>query len=287
MKIHAFKVEKSENSSDLVDLLKTIKKQSKLKKRIRLVNKIEVRVESIKKEDGLWFIDLVRFRSDHGPGRVGENAEVQGFDFEDGESFGEETAVLYDPKTNYIIIQYNHSGVRAAAIANYFNLYKDMDNNQYSFKPKYDDDVERRLLKQGITRKLAYTLDVGKMSAADRASGQSLSSVIDYGRGEGADKIKVEISVGPHNTRGLSHTVNNAITTLKDMMVTNAESVSKFEVAGKEDKDHVTEVLDLISHRLTLEVDDVKTGTDLRFPREQRWEQLVKARKKWKTTLKA
>jgi hypothetical protein len=231
-------------------------------------------------------MDFVRIRTSHGPGKVGRDSEVEGFEFEEEEGFGEETAALYDPATGYMLIQYNHFGVRAGAIADYFSAYDGTENNLYTFKPKYDEDVERRLLNHGITRKISFCLDVTRMSEQDRQRGRPLSEAIDYGRQNGADKIKVEISVQGERNRSLAQGALDGLTALRSILGQNPDAVTKLEVSGKENQDSVTEVLDLIAHRLSVEFNDLVLGADLRYPRDERWRALTRAKNGWRQVLR-
>lgn len=251
-----------------------------------MINQVELRAESIAQQDGLWLMDFVRIRTSHGPGKVGRDSEVEGFEFEEEEGFGEETAALYDPTTGYILIQYNHFGVRAGAIADYFSAYDGTENNLYTFKPKYDEDVERRLLNHGITRKISFCLDVTRMSEQDRQRGRPLSEAIDYGRQNGADKIKVEISVQGERNRSLAQGALDGLAALRSILGQNPDAVTKLEVSGKENQDSVTEVLDLIAHRLSVEFNDLVLGADLRYPRDERWRALTRAKNGWRQVLR-
>lgn len=286
MKVHACKVEATEGSQPLEEVLLQIENEHSLRERIRLINQVELRAESIMRRDGLWLMDFVRIRTSHGPGRVGRDSEVEGFEFEDEQGFGEETAALYDPATGYILVQYNHFGVRAGAIADYLSAYDGAENNLYTFKPKYDEDIERRLLNHGITRKISFCLDVTRMSEQDRQRGRPLSEAIDYGRQNGADKIKVEISVQGERNRSLAQGALDSLSALRSIIGQNPDAVTKLEVSGKENQDSVTEVLDLIAHRLSVEFNDLVLGTDLRYPRDERWRALVRAKNGWRQVLR-
>ncbi|MFN4056424.1 MAG: DUF6731 family protein [Alishewanella aestuarii] len=286
MKVHAYKVEFTDGSQPLEEVLQQIENEQSLRERIRLINQVELRAESITQQDGLWLMDFVRIRTSHGPGKVGRDSEVEGFEFEEEEGFGEETAALYDPATGYMLIQYNHFGVRAGAIADYFSAYDGTENNLYTFKPKYDEDVERRLLNHGITRKISFCLDVTRMSEQDRQRGRPLSEAIDYGRQNGADKIKVEISVQGERNRSLAQGALDGLTALRSILGQNPDAVTKLEVSGKENQDSVTEVLDLIAHRLSVEFNDLVLGADLRYPRDERWRALTRAKNGWRQVLR-
>lgn len=286
MKVHAFKVEKTEGSAVLVDVIEQIEAENSLRDRIRIINKAEIRVESVEERAGLWYIDFVRIRTDHGPGSVTRDEPIQGFEIDEDGGFGEETAALYDPETDYILIQYNHFGVRAGVIAEYFSQYDTDEVNIYSFKPKFDEDVERRLLNKTITKKLAFTIDVTRMTAQDRRDGHALSDAISYGRNTGADKLKIEISVSGDKGRSLGELATDGLDNLRALVGNNPDAITKLEVAGKDDRDTATELLDLIGHRLTKEHNNLQLGADLRYPKDVRWQALLRTKRSWNALLR-
>jgi len=286
MKIHAYKVDSFDGSRTLQDVLLQIESEPSLRERIRLINQVELRAESVSQKNGLWLMDFVRIRTSNGPGKVGRDSEVEGFEFDEEEGFGEETAALYDPASGYILVEYNHFGVRAGAIADYLSAYDGTETSLYTFKPKYDEDVERRLLNHGITRKISFCLDITRMSEQDRQRGRALSEAIDYGRQNGADKIKVEISVQGERQRSLAKNALDGLSALRSILGQNPDAITKLEVSGKENQDSVTEVLDLIAHRLSIEFNDLVLGADLRYPRDERWRALVRAKNGWHQILR-
>lgn len=281
MKVFLFKVTSTEDSVELRTIFEQISNTVNLRDRIKVINKSELRAEFIEERNGLWLIDFIKIRTDHGPGRVGRDNAVQGFYFEVDEGFGEETSALYDPATGYFIAEYNHFGVRPAAMADYFSMFDREANNLYTFEPKYDPDIERKLLNQTLTRKLAFSIDISKMNQADRDRGVALSDAIRYGRETGADKLKIEISVSGDRSRTLTQLAKDGITNLQTLLGQNSEAITKIEVAGKEDRDSITEVLDLIGHRLSKQFNDLQVGDDLRYPREERWNALIRAKNGW------
>lgn len=285
MKIHAFKVDLTTDSALLENLLSQIEGEVNLRDRIRFIGQTELRVEALEQRDQIWLLDFVRIRTDHGPGRVSRDSEVEGFDFDDEEGFGEETSALYDPATGYILVQYNHFGVRAGIIADYLSAFDGSTTNLYTFKPKYDEDVERKLLDQDITRKVSFTIDISRMSDQDRQRGRALSEAITYGREVGADKVKVEISVSGEKSKGLANKARDGISALRGIIGQNPEAVTRLEVSGRENRDSITETLDLIGHRLSVEFNDLQVGADLRYPREERWQALIRAKNGWSRIL--
>lgn len=284
LKIHAFRVNRYEGTPPLETVLSQIASEQSLERRIRIINRADIRADACELRNGYWFLDFVRFRQ-QGPGRVGRDSEIEGFEFEEDQGFGEETGALFDPATGYILIQYNHYGVRAPSVADYFCAFDGIANNVYSFVPKYDEDVERRLTTQGITRKISFGIDISRMSQQDLQRGRSLSEALEYGRGSGADKIKIEISVQGERSRGLSSRALETIGSLLSINSNNPDIVTSLEVSGKENAESVTEVLDLIAHRLCIEFNDLHIGADLRYAREDRWARLQRARSAWERLL--
>ncbi|WP_444942748.1 DUF6731 family protein [Microbulbifer sp. ZKSA006] len=285
MKVHAFKVDRRSDSAELESVLTQVEGEGNLRHRIRTINSMELRAESIERRDGIWLMDFVRIRTSAGPGRVSRDSEVEGFEFDVEGGFGEETAALYDPETGYILTQYNHHGVRAGIISQYLSCYDEASVNVFTFRPKLDLDVERRLARQSLTKKFAFTIDATKMTAQDRARGVSLSEALNFGANMGADKLKIEVSVGSGQDRSLSDRAGSVITDLVNMFGENVDAVKKLEVSGKEDHDSSIEVLDLLGHRLCVQFNDLSTGPDLRLPREQRWSALERARNGWQSLL--
>lgn len=124
------------------------------------------------------------------------------------------------------------------------------------------------------------------MSAQDRQRGRPLSEAIEYGRQNGADKVKVEISVQGERNRSLTQNALESLAALKAIVGQNAEAVTKLEVSGKENQESVTEVLDLLAHRLSIEFNDLILGHDLRYARDERWRALVRAKNGWSQILR-
>ncbi len=285
--VYPYKVAKSKESLALGDLLDQIM-NSPISKRNRAVNYVDIRIENIKFEGGLWYLDFIRFRHAHGPGKAAKQKRIMGFKFERDETFAEETAALYDPNSNYILIQANRFGVNAGGITNYLNLYSKMPLNFYELKPILDKQVEQRLLKKNIFRKVELKIDARRMGPEDIEDGIPLAKALEIGRGSGADIVDITISVARHNKIGL---INSTIAkTYNWFKKTNGgikgeEKILGLKLSGKDDLDTKLEALDLVSQKLSLEFSDIKLGPDLRFPIDERWARLKAARLHWSKTL--
>jgi len=286
MKVFLYKVTEHDNHHSLNKLLDIIMKAT-LKDRVRLIGDTNIRIEDITLSDeGFYYIDMVMFRDQHGPGRGDHSSPVIGFTFQTGESFCEQTACLYDPKTRYLTLQYNHHGVRSMATQNYFNEYlTSSPDYQFELMPKYDDDTMRRFNNKVLTKSLNFTVDTRFMSASDRKANQSLSNALKIGDVSGGDKITIKISAGLSKKKSLTQSAITLIKQLKSKLDDDPDAVTKLKVGVKENIDGKTEVLDLIGHRLFVEFTHLKPGKDLRFAQQDRYDALEKAYIGWKKLL--
>jgi hypothetical protein len=88
--------------------------------RTRTVNGAPVRLHSSKTTAKQHEGELVRIRMDTAPARASIKGPLRDFDFGDDEGMGEETAFLYDPTYQILVVQRNHYGVSASSLAGYF-----------------------------------------------------------------------------------------------------------------------------------------------------------------------
>lgn len=288
MKVHAYRVRRHQNSAPLEQLLRQIE-VTPLVRRDRRLGHVEVRCEAVRRRrNGTWFMDFVRLRFDHGPGRVHRSRPIRGFNLRQHEGFGEETAALYDPVSHYMLIQYNHHGVRAGKIQEYICEF--VHDPPYAFEliPKYDEETERRLQRKTIFRRLDFKIATRGMNAGDRRAGIALTDAIEMGNRFGAEDITISLSAGRGRPRGLIvQSVTEALNWLRRSHGLDPDSVSRIVVTGRDAIDSETEILDLLAQRLITEFQDLPVGRDLRYPRNARWSALERARIGWGRILRA
>lgn len=287
MKVHMFKVIRHEESDRLEEVLKAIASDD-LGARLRMIGNHEIRVEDIKKtRDGLWLMDFGMLRYEHGPGRAHRARPITGFDFDDGEGFGEETAALFDPAHRCMLVQYNHHGVRSGSIQQYLCQYDASKANLYELAVVYDRETERKLATKTFFSRLSVSMAVSRLSEADRDAGIPLSEAIGIGGEYGARQITLTLSMGQGKHSGLdSGGIKKALRWVKGMLRADDDAITKAEVTCKENADGIAEVLDLVQQRLTLGFDDITIGDDLRFPLDERWERLMRAHRGWSSIIR-
>jgi hypothetical protein len=291
MNVNLFQVSRSANALPLPDLLQGVS-QLPLEERIRRISYGEMRLDHVEPPNSennaspYWLLDFVKMRFDHGPGRVGKNTAIAGFDLGADEGFGEETAALYDADTGYMVVQYNHHGVRASAIESYFNIL-DHDPGAvggYEMVIKLDTTSEIRLAQKNLITKLHFKIAPGKMTAAHRAANVSLDQVLRLNSEQHGNTIEVTISAAPRENL-ITQRVFATIDALKRMVAADQEEgtrvVSQFDVNGKVDVLDKADAINMIAPKLELTIDGLMLGDDKRYTRRSRWDGLLRARRGW------
>lgn len=264
--------------------------------RLQIVGHQEVRLEAIAaprsrtNSSSYWLFDFTRLRFEHGPGKASRTQEIEGFELGSEEGFGEETAALYDPKTGYILIQYNHFGVRAGSIQHYFSFFNTNAARSYEFRVKLDNSSELKLAQKQILTKIHFKVAAANMTSQQRHAGVSLGRALDLSDSLNGQSIEVVVSAGRGlNSMLASNKVRNLIDTLRTLVtqgtVGTEPVVEKFEVVGKATVDDRAEAIDMLTPKLEQSIDGVVLGKDLRYTRESRWGALLRARNGWQTTI--
>lgn len=282
MKVHLFKVVRHDNTEPLENLLQRIS-QDAIEARLRVVGTHDVRIENVTQDrNGNWLLDFGMLRYAHGPGRARRDKPIIGFEFEDGETFGEETAALYNPQSGCMLVQYNHFGVRSGAIQSYLDNYDRGRANAYELAVVFDKETERKLATKNFFSRLSVTMAVSRLSQDDRDAKVSLSDAISIGGKYGARNISFSMSMGPgRNEDGLdSRGIKRALKWVNGILRDGDNAISKAEVVCKENPDGIAEVLDLVKQRLAISV-TTPLGADRRFAQEDRWKGLARAHRSW------
>jgi hypothetical protein len=226
------------------------------------------------------------FRNQHGPGKASSEKPVTGFTFNDGEVFCEETAIMYIPKIQYLLVQYNHHGVRIGKIQDYMNTYNNHDAYSFEFRPKFDETTERKFTNRAATKKLTFSIDPRFLNDKDRVSGTALGHALDLGKSSDGEVVELTIRAGQGKSKWLNQFIDKTAEVLKKKSVENPDGIKKLEVGILSNLDSKMEVIDLIEERLVKSFSDIKLGADLRYPRQERYRMLERAYNGWKNILK-
>ena len=283
MKVYLFKLIQNVGNTDLSGLLDNIISDP-LDDRNRELGPDWMRIEKIEKNENLYLMDFIRLRLDSGPGKAGLTTSIEGFDLDEDEGFGEETACLYDPQSNYLIMQYNHFGLRHSAIAKYFSVYDENAPCEFHLRPRFVDDLDRQLSSKTIFRTLDLKIDTRFLNRGDRSADIPVSQALEFGLGKGADTVHIRIAVTGGRNRSLSDNVLRVIDWSRRAMGTSSSAIPKLQLTAKDNENAAFEVLDFISPRLVHE-HKLEAGSDRRYSREDRWDALRRSRTNWRNII--
>jgi hypothetical protein len=246
-----------------------------------------MRLEVLEKRGHFWLCDFVKVRMDHGPGKAALDKAITGFNLKEKEGFGEETALLWDTKTNYCVIQYNHHGPRDTSIAEYIAFWERDSLVDFSFAPKLDDSIHAKLRKKKIVRKFTLSCAPKKLSNADYETNTSLSaSIASLGQTD-ADLIHITVSVSGSKDRSLNFSLPAISDWIQRVGGSSKDSpVKAARATAKGNETEASEVLDLLHHRITTEK-AVSPGKDKRYSLNDRWALLQQAYYEWKSIITA
>lgn len=244
-----------------------------------------IRLEHAKYVRGLWYCDFVKVRMDHGPARAGLNAEVEGFDLARDEGFGEETGFLWDTSNNYCLVQYNHYGVRAAAIAGYLSEFSEVPGG-VMFLPRIDEKIHDKIRRKKLVSRFEVTIAPKLLDDGDFDAGMAVGAAAKDLKSTGAERVTIEISSAAR--AGFLRYPLTSLAKWVERLVGRSEDetplVSSARATAREEEDEKPEVLDLLSHRITTDV-ELKAGADKRYSREDRWAALAQAHLAWKKVM--
>ena len=238
-----------------------------------------LRIESVRQVHRIWFADFVKVRTHHGPSRAGENVPASGFQLAPDEGFGEETAFLWDSRNDWCAVQYNHYGVRAAAMADYLAHYEHDRPVLIELVPKIDEGIHAKIQSAGFVTKIDIAVAPKRLTDADFEAGASLGQAVERLSEADADQIEVVISTR-RRRRGLEFNAR-AIERWINRLKQRDAAVRAARVTVKESRDAKREILDLLNQHVTTD-EDIEPGPDKRYPQGERWRALQRAHTAWR-----
>lgn len=288
MRVHLFSVRTMEGAEPLENLLGRIQADD-LEARLRKIGYQEIRLESILaprangNDSPYWLLDFTKLRFEHGPGKISRDAAIEGFELEEDQGFGEETALLYDPVSGYALIQYNHNGPRSGTIAEYFCNYENAVVGKYDFLVVLDNSANVRLAQKDIIKKIQFKVAAPRISREQRNGNVPLGRALDMASNLNGETIDVTVSAGRGCLGG--ETVQGLISTLRNLIpraVDQNEGVLKtFKVYGKAGINGDTDEINMLVTKEEQTIDGLQMGADRRYTQASRWSGLVRARNGW------
>lgn len=232
-------------------------------------------------QTGLRMLDFVK-RRDVGPGKLRQNGELEGFNFAEGERFGEETAALWDEDRGWLLVQFNLHGVRAGAIAGYLNSYDADPESDWQLVAKMDPRAEAELRQRPFIRAAAMkfrTSDV--LHQAIRDGGAGLGDALSHlGPQAGSAHIEVKFSMG-HAQGFLSPNIGEMMQSLRRYMG-KEDGLTSMKIVARQAPDASDRAIDLLRHRIKAAYSSNELEVqDGRYTLKSRWHLLVRIHRGW------
>jgi len=286
MKVKLFSVEAADEDTSLGDVLAIIDATTLEQRLRRLAGGHEIRIEKVVRpgeRKPYWLLDFVRLRFEHGPGRASARTPLEGFELAEGDGFGEETAMLFDPKTGSLFMQYNHFGVKESAAEAYFSMFDDQRAYGFEFLPALDSSVEAKLASASQFSKFTMKVAPAGINKDLRKSNVSLGRALDIADELRAPVVELTVGVGHARTGLPVPSVHDAVNFVKRMIRVSPDSVLRAGVVGKDmsNDDAPSEFLDLIAPKKVWDFDNLELGSDLRYTQSSRFNALERARLDW------
>lgn len=295
MSVNLYKIIKLPGTPDLEVLLNHITGLD-LEERIKTIGNSDIRLDQIAapgtpgNTSTFWMLDFIKMRFDHGPGKVGRTTAIEGFDLTDDQGFGEEAAALFDPASGYLCVQYNHHGVRASAMQDYFNQMLVNPNNvtAYELRMKLDSSADVQLAQKQFITKVSYKIAPGDLSPALRNANVGLASALSMNEQQGGNTLEMTISAGRGGNL-LTQAARPLINALRNIRASDVQNqtrvLSQFEVSGRVDEFARTDAIDMLSPKLQVTMGELSLGNDRRYTMNSRWIALQRAIRGWDAVL--
>ncbi len=193
MKIHLYRNVSKPGDSSLADSIKNVSHMA-LSGREKLIDGKLIFLERCSTGDKrLFSMDFTYRRTTSGPGHSVVGKETTDFELENEVGFGEQTAIVYDPKHEYIAVQYNHHGPRAATIVRYLESF---NKKPLKWNPVLRNDVYTELAKSGLQTKLRLKVDANQITEKMYRENVPLAAAHDIRKQTNAGMIDMIISLG-------------------------------------------------------------------------------------------
>lgn len=250
-----------------------------------------LRLETVSSYGDFVFADFAAKRGGHGPGRISPTSEIADIELAEGESFGEDTGLVYHPSSRYLAVQYNHHGPKLSRISDYLYAadlsYGGLrepgpgevvgDYCGYRFGTVLRRDSAARLARMAIVKTLEFEVSVPGIDVADRDAGRSLIQAVTDPLPEGVETIKVTIQTSKDQGGRIER---NGVMRIVDEVKNIGGALRGAMVRGKIAENSLTENIDLIEERLVADA-LVNAGRGLRYSRQDRWNALHRRLVTW------
>lgn len=182
-----------------------------------------------------WEGEIVRLRMDNIPVKANLAGKIEDFKLADDEGIGEQSAFIYHPATNILLLQSNKYGVLPGNFARYFELIIGSNASIY-IDPVIQWDALQRLEQMKTVKKLNISIAALENMSVFENSG--LEEFVNLTTAYQAPAIDIEFKVSRSKKSSLPlEKVRNATTSLLRISNQNQNQVKKIRISGSSDDD--------------------------------------------------
>lgn len=212
--------------------------------------------------DGCWIGDIVKIRKDIAPIKADTDGNIEIIPMNDRQGLGEETAFLYCPRTNSLLLQRNRQGTSRVLFARYFED-KAALNGPLGLYPILDPEALVRMGRMRVVRK--FDVRVGSIKNGDvfKGSAHSLGAIADLQAELQAPVVSIHVSMGRHRGSLPISQIRETLGSLFRFYQNGGNEVQKINVSGVDEDDEKDE-FDLLNHRI-VEVSEVQPDANHRL----------------------
>lgn len=248
-----------------------------------------IRVDDIQKKSfsngvDYWLLRLCKFRDDNWPGVSKATEASTDLDLDDDQVLSEETSILFTPATSRLVIQYNHYGVRASRIKEYFNICAGGAAPAYAFAPVLNNDALSKYNNKQIVTEIEAKIE--GITPADVAllQGTGLEGALKQSVDADASTFQFSFSVDARVKKNKLQ--RGFIEKIVDKIKGRAGDNDSLSVTAKHAEEDAVETIDLLESRKYSEFksNSIDRTTGRRYDPIQLYGLLEQTMKDWMAT---
>lgn len=236
-----------EELGDLEECLQRISKMDSVDRTLKMGND-KVRIQELKKYDGLWEFLILKLRDVIMPGIADDNGNYTLEILEDGKYYCESTTMIYDPEKCIVVMQKNRFGLQASNVELLFNKINIDEKIRIILKPIINKNKINLLDKDKVYRSLeiGFANSFNEENIQEKTNG-ILGTLNNFQKYKG-NSVTIRIGYDKRAKKDDCLDSNLVVDTI-NQLYGNIE-VNKLKTSIKFDDDTKAETIDLLDDRI-------------------------------------
>lgn len=236
-----------EELGDLEECLQRISKMDSVDRTLKMGND-KVRIQELKKYDGLWEFLILKLRDEIMPGIADDNGNYTLEILEDGKYYCESTTMIYDPEKCILVMQKNRFGLQASNVELLFNKINIDEKIRIILKPIINKNKINLLDKDKVYRSLeiGFANSFNEENIQEKTNG-ILGTLNNFQKYKG-NSVTIRIGYDKRAKKDDCLDSNLVVDTI-NQLYGNIE-VNKLKTSIKFDDDTKAETIDLLDDRI-------------------------------------